>query len=98
MPELNSETIDFRALSESFSDIRKLKPKDLESLHLGTRYQGRLVPTVGGVLLFGRERNRYFPDAWIQAGFFQGKDRTQILDTAEIRSYPSRAVGFIRRG
>ena len=68
MPELDSEAIDFRAASESFAPVRKLRRTDLETLRLLTRHQGRRVPTVGGMLLFGKERGRYFPDAWIQAG------------------------------
>ena len=58
MPELDSEALDFRAASESFAPLRKLKRVDLETLRLVTVHQGRKVPTVGGVLLFGRDRAR----------------------------------------
>ena len=30
-------------------------------------HQGKTVPTVGGMILFGHDRERHFPDAWIQA-------------------------------
>ena len=40
------------------------------------------MPTVGGVLLFGRDRLAHFPDAWIQAGRFEGTDKAAILDQA----------------
>ena len=86
MPEFDSEAIDFRAASVSFSALRRLKRSDLETLRLLTRHQGRQVPTVGGLLLFGRDRSRHFPDAWIQAGRFGGKDKTRITDQLEIRS------------
>jgi ATP-dependent DNA helicase RecG len=56
IPELDSEALDFRAASESFASVRRLKRKDLETLRLVTRHQGRQVPTVGGVLLFGKTR------------------------------------------
>ncbi len=92
MPDLDSEAIDFRAASESFAPVRKLAKRDLESLRLIDRHQGRLVPTVGGVLLFGRERERHFPDAWIQAGRFDGTNKARITDQAEIRSFPVRAI------
>lgn len=101
MPELYSEAIDFRAASESFADRRRLARKDLETLRITTRHQGRVVPTVGGVLLFGRDRSRLFPDAWVQAGRFLGSDRSRILDTAEIPSHLPRAVdeciAFVQR-
>ena len=65
---------------------------DLESLHLLTRHQQRLVPTVGSIILFGTDRERLFPDAWIQAGRFRGDTRTDILDSREIRDYPPLAI------
>ncbi len=101
MPELDSEAIDFRAVTESFASVRKLKRADLETLRMVITHQGKKVPTIGGVLLFGRDRSDYFPDAWIQAGRFDGKDKTRIADHTEIRSYPAlaieAAVGFIQR-
>lgn len=101
MPELDSEAIDFRAASESFAPSRKLAHRDLETLRLLTEHQGRKVPTVGGMLLFGRDRERHFPDAWIQAGRFGGRDKTRILDHTEIRSIPvlgvEEAIAFVRK-
>ncbi|HET6202791.1 MAG TPA: hypothetical protein VFI25_08320 [Planctomycetota bacterium] len=70
MPELDSEALDFRAASESFAPARKLGRADPETLCLLTVRQGREVPAVGGMLLFGRDRERHFPDAWNQAGRF----------------------------
>ena len=85
MPDLDSEALDFRAASESFAPVRPLRQRDLETLRLLTDYQSRKVPTVGGVLLFGRDRARHFPDAWIQAGRFAGQDKAKIVDRAEFR-------------
>ncbi len=92
MPDLDSEALDFRVASESFAPFRKLRRKDFATLRLMTTHQGRQVPTIGGVILFGRHRERHFPDAWIQAGRFQGTDKARIGDHVEIRSYPARAV------
>lgn len=94
MPELDSEALDFRAASESFAGVRELAPSDLETLRLLAQHQGRKVPTVGGMILFGeeRERQRHFPDAWIQAGRFAGTDKSRIVDHLEIRSLPVRAI------
>jgi len=92
LSELDSEAIDFRLASESFASIRKLRKGDLETLRLVTAHQGRKVPTVGGMLLFGGDRQRQFPDAWIQAGRFDGTDKSRILDQVEIRSHPSQAI------
>ena len=92
MPGLDSEAIDFRAASESFAAVRKLARRDLETLRLVIDHQGRKVPTVGGVLLFGKDRASHFPDAWIQAGRFDGTDKRRIVDRAEIRSLAVRSV------
>lgn len=101
MPELDSESLDFRAASELFAPARKLKRADLETLRLMTTHQGRKVPTVGGMLLFGRQRDRFFPDAWIQAGRFQGTDKARITDHVDIRRYPvhvvEEALAFVRK-
>ena len=92
MPGLDSEGLDFRAASESFAAFRKLARRDLETLRLVTDHQGRKVSTVGGMILFGKDRARHFPDAWIQAGRFEGTDKRRIVDRAEIRSLPVRAI------
>jgi ATP-dependent DNA helicase RecG len=86
-PELKSEDIDFRAASESF-----VRRGDLTTLRITTSYQGTVVPTVGGLLLFGKNRLEYFPDAWIRVGLFGGRDRTRILDSKEITSHLPAAV------
>ena len=92
LPALDSEAIDFRAASEFFAAARKLTRHNLETLRLVTRHQGRLVPTTGGVLLFGVDRLVHFPDAWIQAGRFAGTDRAAILDHAELKTPLIRAI------
>lgn len=101
LPDVDSEVVDFRAASELFAPVRTLRRSDLRTLRLLTPHQGHDVPTIGGVLLFGRDRERYFPDAWIQAGRFEGPDRSRILDSAEIKSLPVPAVeetiAFVRR-
>ena len=44
------------------------------------------------MLLFGADRERHFPDAWIQVGRFGGDDRSRIVDRAEIHAFPVRAI------
>ena len=101
VPTLDSEALDFRAASESFAPVRKLRRRDLETLRLVTTHQGRSVPTVAGVLLFGRERLEHFPDAWIQAGRFSGTDRADIFDQARLDmpliEAVEAAVAFVRK-
>lgn len=101
MPSLKPADIDFEAAVSAFANTRRIRLKDMRTLHLTTRYHGQDVPTVGGILLFGKNREAHFPDAWIQAGLFEGRNRDRLKDTTEIRSIPSQAVEeaveFIRR-
>ncbi|MBL8227768.1 MAG: putative DNA binding domain-containing protein [Bryobacterales bacterium] len=101
IPGLKSEAIDFRAASEFFAPYRKLTPKAWSTLRVTTEHQGRQVPTIGGLLLFGKDRFSRYPDAWIQAGRFAGSNRARIADSMEIRSLlpqaAEEAVAFARK-
>jgi predicted HTH transcriptional regulator len=101
MPQLDSEALDFRAASELFAPVRRLTRGALETLRVVTPHQGRLVPTIGGMLLFGKERERHFPDAWLQAARFRGTDRTEFVDRVEIRQHLPQvieaAIGFVQK-
>jgi predicted HTH transcriptional regulator len=101
IPDLDSEALDFRAASELFAPVRKLAPSAFRSLRVTTEHQGREVPTVGGFLLFAKKRFDRFPDAWLQAGRFEGRDRIRVLDWSEIRSYlpqaADQAIAFVQK-
>lgn len=86
-PEAKSEDIDFRVASELFRGVRDLRVGDLKTLRVFTSYQGSDVPTIGGLLLFGKNRLEHFPDAWVRVGHFSGTDRTTILDSKDISDY-----------
>ena len=86
MPALDAEALDMQAAIELFAPTRKLTRKNLETLRLLVPYQGRLTPTAGGELLFGRDRLSHFPDAWLQVGRFDGTDKATILDHADIKT------------
>ena len=64
-------------------------------------HQGRKVLTIGGMLLFGQERERLISDAWIQVGRFQGLDKSRIEDHAAPWSHLLQAVedevAFVRK-
>ncbi|MFC4299440.1 helix-turn-helix domain-containing protein [Castellaniella hirudinis] len=66
MPELDLADLDLAAAQTLFGDRRTLNEKSLATLKLVRREQNRLVPTQGAVLLFGKDREHHFPDAWVQ--------------------------------
>ena len=86
MPDLGPDDLDIQAAQRLFSDRRKLDEQALLSLRVLVRDQGRLVPSKGGMLLFGKDRGAYFPDAWVQCGRFIGVDKAHIFDHAEIHA------------
>lgn len=101
LPEFNSESLDFRVLSELFRGIRILKPKDMESLRILVKHQGKKVPSVAGMLICGKERLERFPDAWFQVGRFRGENKSHLLDQRELRESlvagVAAAMDFIRK-
>jgi ATP-dependent DNA helicase RecG len=84
MVDLDEQGLDFDAATSAFAPVRRLRRRDLESLGCLTEAQGRLVPTIGGMLLFGKDRPRWFPDAWMQVARFDGTDRARIVDQIEV--------------
>ena len=101
LPELRLDELDGAAIRNAFAPVRQLPQSAYKTLRLTTDYQGKSVPTIGGILLFGRNRLDGFPDAWIKAGRFRGKDRSQLSDAVEIRSYlpqaAEEAINFLQK-
>jgi len=95
MPGLSAQDLDMAAIKDLFHDQRELNENDLLTLRLLTHDQGRLVPTKGAVLLFGKDRVRYFPDAWVQCGRFIGRDKVDIFDHIELYDHLPQAVESI---
>ncbi len=101
MTELTADDLDLDLARARFADRKKLDSRDLLALNVLTRHGRRQVPTVGGVVLFGRDRLRHFPDARIRLARFQSTDRASITDRVEAESDPVQAIeealAFLRR-
>ncbi len=95
MPELTIDSLDLSTARELFGEKRKLDEKELLTLKFLTHYQGRLVPTKGAVLMFGKERQFHFSDAWIQCGRFIGSDKAEIFDHIDFYDHLPMAIDNI---
>ena len=95
MPALTLEDLDVKAAREIFGETRRLDEKTMTTLKLVIKEQGRLVPTHGGMLLFGKERLFHFSDAWIQCGRFIGTDKVDIFDHIDLHDHLPQAVDSI---
>ncbi|MHB1750443.1 MAG: ATP-binding protein, partial [Acidithiobacillus sp.] len=92
MPDLSVDDLDIAAAQQLFGASRTLDEKTLLTLKLLSSHQGKLVPTKGAVLLFGKERLQHFPDAWIQCGRFFGTEKLDIFDHIELDQPLPKAV------
>lgn len=91
--EIDTEEIDFRAASELFEAVsRPLISAKRQSLGLVVKQGAREVPTQGAVLLFGKSRHRFFPEATIRCARFLGIDTAHFGDQMEIDEYLPIAV------
>ena len=95
IPGLSVDDLDLAALKTLFHDQRDLGENELLRLRLLKNEQGRLVPTKGAVLLLGKERQKHFPDAWVQCGRFVGRDKADIFDHIELYDHLPQAVDSI---
>ncbi len=95
MPDLTVGDLDLAALKSMFRGKHDLDEKEMLTLRLLKKDQGRLVPTKGAVLLCGKERALHFPDAWVQCGRFIGRDRARIFDHIDLHDHLPQAVDGI---
>ncbi|MHB1340551.1 MAG: ATP-binding protein [Coriobacteriia bacterium] len=93
--------LDTDAIRRVFAGRRDVSPAVLKTLKLTTLQGGNAVPTVGGMLLFGRDRLERYPDAWVQAGRFRGLTKSAVVDSADITAglidAADQAIAFVLR-
>ena len=96
--------LDWDFINKVFSKVnKKVTEHKAEGLELITKlkHSGKKFPSFGGIILFGTDRTRIFPDAIIRYARFLGINRTNILDSIDIETYPilalEEAIRFIER-
>jgi ATP-dependent DNA helicase RecG len=104
LPELRSELddLDLDLANHLFSFVGKTCTKsNARSLELVADYQENPHPTKGGMLLFGKRRDDFFPDPFIRLIRFEGITKSSAIDHLDIKSpLPiaiDEALTFIRR-
>ena len=84
-PQATMDEIDWKGMESIFLSIDKnMNKRKAKSLGIYTTLSGEDRPSNGGVLLFGTDRGRVFPDAIIRCVRFAGITKEQSLDHAEI--------------
>jgi predicted HTH transcriptional regulator len=91
--------LDIDVIEKAFA--RSITEPELLSMGIKNKHENGSKPSIGGVLCFSKDKTRFFPDAWIQAGCFLGGNKNQILDSLEIKTYLhlsiEQALNFIRK-
>ena len=78
-------TLDLAAIEQMLE--RPVDEDVLRTLGLITSDQRTLVPTYGGILVAGKNRERLFSGAWVQCARFRGEKRVDIFDQAEFHGH-----------
>jgi ATP-dependent DNA helicase RecG len=83
-------------------DIDSLPARaSLRNLHIIGEQEGRLRPTVAGLLMFGRDPQEYIPQAILQCARFSGIGVSRFLDRTEvaatIEQQIDQAMTFVER-
>ena len=96
--------LDLEAAQRAFSAVgRDIDTARLESLGVLIRYGRDLLPSNGGMILFGKPdcRQRLFPDAQVRCARFVGRNKSEFLDRLDLEGSVLDALEetprFIRR-
>ena len=102
--DLTSADLDPERIRRYFEAIgRRVSQEHLESLGVLVAQAGRLTPSHGGLILFGRDapRQRLFPEARVSCARFRTAERVDFLDRLDVEGTVldalEEAPKFIRR-
>lgn len=87
LTNLTMDGLNFEKIKQVFKNQGKKIDKDkLQSLGILASHAGTLVPTIGGLILFGNpvELNQFFPDARVRCARFRGDNKAEIIDQFEV--------------
>lgn len=102
LPDLSQDALDKTKIYEVFRQ-KEINNEKLISLGVLAYSGNRLVPTIGGMILFGKSshREQAIPDARVSCARFLGETKTHILDRFEMEGSIIEAIHevpkFIRR-
>ncbi|MBY0530316.1 MAG: putative DNA binding domain-containing protein [Rhabdochlamydiaceae bacterium] len=87
LPDLPKEALDLELAADAFRNVgKKINEEKLRTLGALTTAAHRVVPSIGGMILFGKksEREKALLDTRIRCARFQGDSKTIILDRLEL--------------
>jgi ATP-dependent DNA helicase RecG len=87
LSELTKDSLNKTNITRAFSSVgRKIHEEKLRSLGVLVPSAHQFVPSIGGLILFGKkkERQQFIPDAKVSCARFLGDSKTNILDRLDI--------------
>ena len=87
IPSLSPKALDMEKIKDSFKSINKdINEKKLRSLGILVPSNNRFIPSIGGLILFGKRevREQHIPDARVKCARFASTDKSVLLDQYEI--------------
>ena len=91
-----ADSIDWQAVEENFKSVRKkITREKARDIGIFVPISKRLQPSNGGVLLFGIDRTKIFPDAVIKCVRFKGVHRVNAIDHLIIDTHLPNAIDEI---
>ncbi|HSX37820.1 MAG TPA: helix-turn-helix domain-containing protein [Chlamydiales bacterium] len=101
-PKAAPDDLDVDLARKLFATVNKpFTQATAQSLELIVDHRDTPRPTKGGLMLFGKQRDRLFPDPFVRLVRFEGTTKTTAIDHADIKSaFPlaiDEILAFIRR-
>lgn len=84
---LPASTLDYEKIKKTFLSVGKeINEKKLISLGVLISLNNKVVPSIGGIILFGKRgvRDQHVPDARVKCARFRGKDKSHLIDQYEV--------------
>lgn len=82
------QDLDLEAIKACFKKAgKKFVESTAFSLHLYLKKQSKTIPSKGAILLFGKNRKEFFPNATIRCVRFLGITKDEVLDHQDIDDY-----------
>ena len=90
LPDIQGKVsdLDWDVIQKLFTAVdKKITPSKAQSMGIIAQHGTKEVPSYGGIILFGVNRLKLFPEAIIRCARFLGNERDVILDRADIDIY-----------